>query len=156
MDWSRSAEFSADRAALLGVQDVRTVMGMHLKFAGGPKLGDRLDVDAFISQAKEYETGGDAWDTVLKLLNTAFRTHPFSTVRVAELQRWIDAGDYDRILRGDYPRRGQEPERKIGDDYADAAGYYGQQVRGAMDEISGTWDRAKEAFNSKFGQSAKK
>lgn len=147
LEWQRKAEFSADRAALLGVQDVKTAMRMHLKFAGGREYGDTLDVDAFIQQAREYETGGGAWETVLKILNTAFRTHPFSTVRVAELQRWIDAGGYDAILRGEYVRRGAEPQRPLGDDLADASGYYGQAARETFASFSESLGRARAAFD---------
>jgi Zn-dependent protease with chaperone function len=146
LEWHRKAEFSADRAALLGVQDVKTAMRMHLKFAGGREYGDTIDVDAFIAQAREYETGGGAWEAVIKILNTAFRTHPFSTVRAAELTRWIDAGSYDAILRGEYVRRGQEPERPLGDDLADASGYYGQEVRDTFSVIGDSLGRARSAF----------
>lgn len=150
LEWQRKAEFSADRAELLGVQDVRTAMRMHMKFAGGKELGDTLDVDAFIAQAREYETGGGAWETVIKILNTAWRTHPFSTVRAAELQRWVDSGEYDAILRGQYTRRGEEKQRPLGDDYADAAGYYGTQVRETFATITDSFGRARSAFDDAF------
>ena len=32
------------------------------------------------------------------MINTAFRTHPFGTVRAAELQRWVQSGEYDKIV----------------------------------------------------------
>lgn len=149
-EWSRKSEFSADRAALLGSQDRTATMRHFLKFAGGPTLGDEIDVDAFVAQAMEYETGGDAWDTVLKILNTAFRTHPFSTVRVAELQRWIESGDYDRVLRGDYPRRGDEKQRPVGPDIEDAVGYYGQAARSTFGNIGASLERARQAFDDAF------
>ena len=151
-EWQRKAEFSADRAALLGTQDRTASMGLFLKFAGGRSDEDKTDLDAFVRQAQEYETGGDAWDTVLKILNTAFRTHPFSTVRVAELQRWIDAGGYDQIIRGDYPRRGAETQRPLGEDFADAAGYYGQQARDTFGTINESIGRARQAFSDAFNR----
>jgi Zn-dependent protease with chaperone function len=156
LEWYRKAEFSADRAGLLATQDPMKSMEVFLKMAGGAGGDDTLDLDAYMVQANEYESGGGVIETVVKILATIRRTHPMNTVRAAELQRWIQSGEYDRILRGEYPRRDGENQRPLGEDYADAAGYYGQQVRGAVDELSGTWDRAKEAFNSKFGQSAKK
>ena len=39
----------------------------------------------------------------------------------AELRKWVEGGDYQRILGGDYPRRGQEHEASVGDDARDAA-----------------------------------
>jgi hypothetical protein len=77
-------------------------------------------------QAVAYETGGDAWDRILKLVNTAFREHPFNTVRAGELERWRTGGAYDLILAGTYTRRGEDgPGLK--DDFADAANYYSRQ-----------------------------
>ena len=57
-------------------------------------------------------------DIVYKVLNTLGLTHPMHTVRAAELQKWVASGDYDRILRGEYVRRGaRAKERPIGDDW---------------------------------------
>jgi Zn-dependent protease with chaperone function len=147
-EWYRKAEFSADRAGLLGTQDPKKSMEVFLKMAGGAGGDDIIDLDAFMVQAAEYEAPGNAWDTVVKVLNTAFRTHPMATVRAAELQRWVQSGEYDRILRGEYPRR--DTQRPLGDDYADAAGYYGQQARDVMSSFSNSFDRARDAFNSAF------
>lgn len=145
LEWYRKAELSSDRAGLLGLQDERTAMRMFLKMAGGGGDDDKIDVDAFMAQAAEYETGGNAWDNVLKLLNTALRDHPFNTVRAAELQRWVASGEYGEILAGNYMRRGNEGDRPLGDDYADAAGYYSKEVR---DTLGSIFDRARDAFNS--------
>ena len=126
-----------------------------LKMAGGTRPGtpaadDPLDLDTFLAQAAEYEVGGNAWDTVLKALNTALRDHPFNTVRVAELQRWVNEGAYGRIVGGDYVRRGAEPKRPLGDDYAEAADYYGEQVRAATASMRDSFNRAREAFADAF------
>jgi Zn-dependent protease with chaperone function len=145
LEWYRKAELSSDRAGLLGLQEPRTAMRMFLKMAGGGGGEDEIDVDAFMAQAAEYETGGNAWDSILKLLNTALRDHPFNTVRAAELQRWVASGEYGEIIAGNYMRRGNEGDRPLGDDYADAAGYYGKEVRETLGSI---FDRARDAFNS--------
>ena len=147
-EWYRKAEFSADRAALLGSQDPRGAMSLFLKLAGGLRYDDQIDLDAFLVQAAEYETQGDITDNVWKILNTAFRTHPFATVRAAELQRWISSGEYDRILRGEYMRRGQEP-RPLGDDYAEAGEYYRRQAKSAVDAVNDVINRARDAFNDR-------
>jgi Zn-dependent protease with chaperone function len=145
LEWYRKAELSSDRAGILGLQDLRTAMRMFLKMAGGGGGSDEIDVDAFMAQAAEYETGGNAWDNILKLLNTALRDHPFNTVRAAELQRWVTSGEYGEIVAGNYMRRGGEGDRPLGEDYADAAGYYGKEVR---DTLGSIFDRARDAFNS--------
>ena len=152
LEWYRKAEFSSDRAGLLATQDRETTMRTFLKLAGGGAGGDTLDLDAFMQQANEYENQGTAWEGVWKILNTAFRDHPFNTVRAAELQRWITSGEYDRILAGTYLRRGDEGTKPLGDDFVDAAGYYGQQTRDitnqAVDAIKQARDRFSDAFRN--------
>ena len=149
LEWYRKSEFSADRAGLLTVQDLNTVMSTEMKLAGGKEYGDTLRVDEFIRQAEQYETGGDAWDTVYKILNTVMRTHPMHTVRAAELLRWHRAGGYDKILAGDYLRRGQnDQDQPLAEDFADAANYYGQKTRETMDSFKDGFNKAKDAVSS--------
>jgi Zn-dependent protease with chaperone function len=150
MEWYRKAEFSADRAGLLVTQDLRVTASTFLKMAGGRKLDDEISVDAFLEQAATYETQGDFADRIWQVINTAFRTHPFGTVRAAELQRWVQSGDYDRIMSGDYRRRSDASAPPLSSDVEDAVGYYGEKARGAMDEIGSVLDRARDAFNSAF------
>ena len=78
------------------------------------------------------------------------RTHPFGTVRAAEIQRWVKSGEYDKILAGDYRRRSDASTPPLSDDYVDAAGYYSQQARGAVDSFNEVINRARDAFNSAF------
>jgi hypothetical protein len=118
--------------------------------AGGRDYGDQISVDAFLEQAEAYEESTDLADKVWQVINTAFRTHPFGTVRAAELQRWIRSGEYDKIIGGDYRRRADAATPPLSEDYVDAAGYYGQQARGAMDSLNEVLDRARDAFNSAF------
>lgn len=146
LEWSRKSEFSCDRAGLLTVQDLNIAMSTQMKLAGGKQGEDTLSVDAFIKQAETYETGGGAWETVLKLLNTAVRTHPFHTVRAAELLRWQKGGEYDAIISGNYLRRGSD-DRPLADDYADAAGHYGEEWRQTVNQFNDVLSRAKDAFS---------
>jgi len=149
LEWSRKAELSADRAGLLASQDPTVTMGMYLKFAGGTPGDDESSLDEFLVQAEEYEVGGHAIDGVLKVLNLLFRSHPFNTARAAELQRWQKSGAYERILAGDYQRRGDD-NRPLGDDVADAADYYGAQTRQAAASVGDVLNRARDAFNTAF------
>src|SRR5829696_5933609 len=155
LEWYRKAELSSDRAGLLGVQDNTVAMRTFLKMAGGSEGDDPMDLDEFLSQAAEYESGGNAWDAVLKVLNTAFRDHPFNTVRAAELQRWVASGEYAKILAGEYPRRGAPRDGNLGDDYVDAAGYYGRQARDAFSVLGDSLGRARDAFNETFNKGRK-
>ena len=153
LEWYRKSEFSADRAALLGTQDVRKAQSVNLKLAGGPVLDDPIDLDAFLAQAREYETMVGPWDKLWQLINTAFRTHPMATVRAGELQRWIDTGDYERILAGEYPRRGEEPP-PLADDFQAAGGYYEERARDAMNTVGDMVNRARDAFRDAWKPSA--
>ena len=118
--------------------------------AGGGAGDDEISREAFLEQAETYETQGDLADRVWQVINTAFKTHPFGTVRAAELQRWVKSGQYDAILNGDYPRRGDLGARPLSEDYVDAAGYYGNQAREAFTQVGDVLGRARDAFNSAF------
>jgi hypothetical protein len=146
LEWYRKSEFSADRAALLGTQNIRQTQSVNLKLAGGPVLDDPIDLDTFLAQAAEYETMVGPWDKVWQFINTVFRTHPFATVRAGELQRWIASGEYDRILRGEYMRRGEEPP-PLTKDFEAAGSYYGDRAREAMNTVGDVVARARDAFN---------
>jgi Zn-dependent protease with chaperone function len=152
LEWYRMSEFSADRAALLGVQDRNTVMLLEMKLAGGAEHGHPIDLDAFMAQAMEYETKGDAWDRVMQILNTVMRDHPFATVRAGELQRWIDSGGYQKTLDGEYAKRADVAANgtDFQKDFDDATEYYGAQAKAAAGKVGDVWDRAKDAFNDAF------
>jgi Zn-dependent protease with chaperone function len=145
LEWYRKSEFSADRAALLGTQDVRKAQSVNLKLAGGPELDDPIDLDSFLAQAREYETMAGPWDKVWQFINTVFRTHPFATVRAGELQRWIDSGEYERILGGEYTRRDQDPP-PLANDFRQAGNYYGDRAREAVNVVGEVMARARDAF----------
>jgi len=152
LEWYRKSELSSDRASLLAMQDRRAVMMTFLKVAGGPAHGHTIDLDAFMEQAAEYETQGDAWDKVLQVLNTVFREHPFNTVRAGELQRFIDAGRYDKIIAGEYARRSDErpSAEEVGRDFSEAGAYYGEQAKAAAAKAGEILGRAKDAFTDAF------
>ncbi len=145
LEWYRMSEFSCDRAGLLGGQDLNVAMRGFMKLAGGKATSESEEsLDEFMRQAEEYEMGS-GWDTVFKVLNTALRDHPFNTVRAAELLKWHKSGQYDAILLGTYQRR-DDHDRPLSDDYADAAGYYGEQTRSAVRQMGDMLNRAKTAF----------
>ncbi|MEO8946061.1 MAG: M48 family metallopeptidase [Gemmatimonadaceae bacterium] len=150
LEWYRKAEFSADRAGLLASQEPLDAMRMFLLFAGGKGGSDEINLDEFLAQAQQYESDTGAIDMLFKLLNVSGRTHPFNTVRAAELQRWIQAGGYDMIIGGEYATRGAPPERQLTDDYADAAGYYGDKMKGMINQVADAARRATDTMNNIF------
>ena len=73
LEWSRKSELSADRAGLLGAQDIVAAQRLDMKMAGGGRGGGfagQLNVDAFMQQAHEYAASGEGLDVVYKLLST--------------------------------------------------------------------------------------
>jgi len=88
-------------------------------------------------------------DQVYKVLNLMATTHPFWTLRVSEIRAWIEAGEYDRILRGEYPRRG-DPDPAYKEDLAAAAKAYSEGARGMMDTMADAARRMGESFMGGF------
>lgn len=149
LEWHRKSELSADRAGLLAVQDSLAAQGTLMRLAGGRDFGDASSVEAFMQQAVAYEAGGDGWDGILKLVNTAFREHPFHTVRAGELERWRAGGSYEAILGGSYARRG-DAGPGLGTDYSEAARYYSGKAGSPRSGMSDAYNRARDAFNDAF------
>jgi Zn-dependent protease with chaperone function len=111
-EWWRKAELSADRAGLLAGQDPGASLRLLMKLAGGGDLS-QVDTTAFLEQAAEYEGGGDLRDSLIKLRMRTFTTHPVPVSRAAHLRRWVDSGDYQRILSGSYPLRSDDAEASV-------------------------------------------
>jgi Zn-dependent protease with chaperone function len=134
LEWSRKAELSSDRAGLLAVQDPEIAMRAMLKMAGG---GDNheTNLQEFIQQSEEYREKGDLADQVYKILNLLGTTHPFWVLRVSEMRDWIESGEYDRILRGEYPRR-SEPDPAYQEDLREAADSYSKGAKDILDQMT--------------------
>jgi len=147
LEWFRKSELSSDRAGLLASQDPTASLRMFLKMAGGGDM-KQMDLNAFLVQAKEYEETGGAMDRVFKILNTLMASHPFNTLRAAELQRWIEGGHYDRVLRGEYTKRGKDSEdRPIEPDIDEARDHYMNEAKAAVKDVMDTAKRAAQAFS---------
>lgn len=134
LEWSRKSELSCDRAGLLTVQDPEVVMRTMLKMAGGGS-SEETSLQEFIVQAEEYKQSGDVADQVFKVLNLMATTHPFYVLRVSELRSWIESGEYDRIIRGEYARRG-EPDSALQEDMRAAAQGYAEGAKDFLDDLS--------------------
>ena len=96
-------------------------------------------------QAEEYRETGDLADQVFKVLNVLSLTHPEPVIRAAQMRNWFESGAYERIMAGDYRRRG-EPEPAYTDDVAAAAASYRESARdtfaNAQQAASGWWIRS--------------
>jgi Zn-dependent protease with chaperone function len=150
LEWFRKSELSSDRAGLLATQDAIPAMRMYLKMAGGGDMKE-MDLNEFLIQAKEYEATGGAVDRIFQILNTLDRTHPFNTLRAAELQRWIEGGNYERIIGGEYVRRGPDAEqRPIDKDIDEARDHYMKEAKAVVNDVVDSAKRAAQAFSDAF------
>jgi Zn-dependent protease with chaperone function len=100
LQWVRCAEFSCDRAALLAIQDPKVVMSVLMKLAGGsPTLAPQLNLDAFIEQAKAYDSvSAGSLGEMLQVAQTAQLTHPVPVIRAREIDRWASSAEYQAIV----------------------------------------------------------
>lgn len=109
LEWSRRAEFSADRAALLATQDVNAVAEALGKIAGYSKtLTDSINVAAVVTQADSFqEYVDDSWMAkFIKVQSMLQQTHPYTVLRVKEILSWADSDHYKKILDGEYQKLG--------------------------------------------------
>jgi Zn-dependent protease with chaperone function len=134
LEWSRAAELSCDRAAALVTRDPQAVCHALMVLAAG-EAANELNLDAFIAQGTEYSDRGSGMERLTRLFQDLRVTHPLPVRRVHMLLEWVHEGDYDRMVRGDYLRRGEEASAR---EEADAAGvFYADRIAGAF-QTAGT------------------
>lgn len=150
MEWYRKAELSSDRAGALAVQSPEVGMRVMMKFAGGGNTRE-TNLPEFIRQADEYRQTGDLADQVFKVLNLLGADHPFPVLRVAELRDWFERGEYDRILRGEYERRGSA-ERPYLEDLAAAGRSYAESAKEAFGGAADAARKVVDSFRSGFNR----
>jgi len=132
LEWMRAAELSCDRAATLAVRDPRIVCRTLMVTAGGMHA-DQLDLDAFMTQAMEYESWEDSHDRVRRFFLEIGATHSYAVRRVSEVMKWVQSGEYDRIVRGEYRRRGDDAD--VRQEAGDAMEFYAERFRSLFREV---------------------
>jgi Zn-dependent protease with chaperone function len=129
LEWSRAAELTCDRGAAVVTRQPMAVCRSLMTIAAGEAAGD-LNLDAFIAQGLDYREKGSGLERLTRLFIDLGITHPMPVRRIHELLKWVREGDYDRIVGGEYVRRGEEPPPR---EEAEAAGaHYGERVRDAF------------------------
>ena len=114
--WLRSAELTCDRAALVVAQDHKVVISTLMKLAGGsPTLSSRLNVDAFIKQAKSYdEATSSPLGWYPRNAQVSQLTHPLPVMRAREVEEWSRSKEYkDIIKRGRKYGVPEDPASKV-------------------------------------------
>jgi Zn-dependent protease with chaperone function len=101
LEWIRCAEFTCDRAALLATQNPKVVMSVLMKLAGGsPTLAPKLNLDAFIAQARAYDDiSKNELGEMVKAARTSQLTHPVPVLRAREIDLWASSKEYQKLLQ---------------------------------------------------------
>ncbi len=131
LEWSRAAELSCDRAAALVTRDPQAVSRALMVLCAG-EAADELNLNAFVAQGMEYEEKGSGLERLTKMLQDLNLTHPMPVRRVRMLLDWVQAGEYDRIVRGEYLRRGEEPS--AGEEASSAGTHYSERIGDAIQQ----------------------
>jgi Zn-dependent protease with chaperone function len=149
LEWSRKAELSCDRAGILAVQDPEPGLRVMLKFAGG--TSGEASLGEFIRQSDEYRETGDLADQVFKVLNLLDMTHPFPVLRVAEQRSWFESGAYERIMAGEYRRRGEAPG-PYAEDVAEASKSYSESAKETFGQAADAARKVMDGFRAGFNR----
>ena len=147
LEWYRAAELSSDRAATLVNRDPLVTCRTLMVLAGGA-ASRKLDLDAFIRQAGEYEDWSSGWDKLNRLRSELFLTHSYPVRRVKEVTAWVRSGDYDRIAAGEYPTRDQHAD--AGKEAGEAVEFYKERFRKIFNEFGG--EKAQERVADAAGK----
>ena len=152
LEWFRAAELSADRAATLVNRDPLVTSRTLMVIAGGA-ASRKLNLDAFLKQAAEYEEWEPGWDKLSRLRLEIAQTHAFPVRRVSQLMKWVRSGDYDRVINGEYRKRSEpvDPRAEAGD----AVDHYAERFRelfreagagvaNAGDKVAGVADKLSD------------
>lgn len=126
-EWSRKAELSCDRAALLATQNLDKLASALGKLAGFSKnLTEPFNLKAIREQAHEYQEV-DGSSIFLKLIKVALlseRTHPHTVIRIDEIYKWAESKEYNQIITGNYRRLTSNPVKTLAPPLETPAGLF--------------------------------
>lgn len=99
--WSRRAEFSADRAAVVYTGNPEIVKKALLRVHGGPlSITENINMDAYVEQSEEFDENSSetAFGKLLTTYLVMDRSHPFGTERIKEIIKWGNSAQYRMVL----------------------------------------------------------
>jgi Zn-dependent protease with chaperone function len=104
--WFRAAEYSADRAAVLILEDPEPLALCLSRLAGVPRrFEEEFQIRLFVEQAKNYDEKATFWTDLVTSGMGAFLTHPEPAKRVGAILEWAESAEYRAILKGRYLTR---------------------------------------------------
>jgi Zn-dependent protease with chaperone function len=132
MEWGRATELSADRAAAIVTRDPLVVCRTLMSLAAGAMV-DELDLDTFMRQGLDYTEKGGGLERLTRLMLDLGVTHPLPVKRAHELMAWVRSGEFDRVVGGEYPRRGDPVDPRA--DGGEAVSFYAERVRDGFRDV---------------------
>jgi Zn-dependent protease with chaperone function len=143
-EWRRKAELSADRAALLVVDDLNPVMQTMMKLAGGSsRYAHECNLEEFIHQSESYrDLDRDNLNQLYKFLiynggNGTFLSHPFPVERLHYLRDWVSSDNYRQIRQGNYRRSAAKSSANVNSEEKEAeVEVLRQQIEALQAEIN--------------------
>jgi Zn-dependent protease with chaperone function len=148
-EWRRKAELSADRAALLVMDDLNTVMSTMMKISGGSnKYAHECSLQEFIQQSEKYQAlDEDGLNQVYKFLNYngaqgMMLSHPFPVERVHYLRTWAVSEEYQQIRQGNYQ---QTPATGAVNVKVETPENEAEKLRQQLEELQREIDRLKKS-----------
>jgi Zn-dependent protease with chaperone function len=162
LEWFRAAELSSDRAATLVNRDPLVTCRTMMVLASGVR-SSKLNLDAFLQQANDYEEWSSGWDKLMRMRVDLRLTHSRPVRRVKEIMAWVQSGEYDRIADGEFPTRDQQADarREAGEAYEHykerfrrifsefGADNVGEKVVDAQGKVAGAAERVADWLKPK-------
>jgi Zn-dependent protease with chaperone function len=149
LEWFRAAELSCDRAATLVNRDPLVTSRTLMVIAGGA-ASRKLNLEAFLRQANEYEEWEPGWDKINRVRVELAQTHAFPVRRVSELMKWVRSGDFDRVMGGEYVRRGDPIDVRV--ETGEAVDHYAERFRQLFKEAGAGVASAGDKFADAAGK----
>lgn len=153
-EWNRKSELTADRAELLATQDEKPSYNILMKMAGAEDLG-QVNLNEFFLQAQEYEDQKSLLDSLHKILNQVWMTHPYPVIRLQELKAWASSGAYQAILDGNYLKRDLVKE-DVQEDLKGGYDYYRETLKTTDDPIFKFVNNVGEGLERAMGELGEK
>jgi hypothetical protein len=105
-----------------------------------------------MAQAMDYESWDDPSDRVRRFFNEIGQTHTYAVKRVSEVMRWVQSGEYDRIVRGEYRTRDREAD--VREEAGDAMEFYAERFRAMFKDVGDNLTTMGSQLGGLAGQAA--
>ena len=91
--WSRKAEYTSDRGAVLACRDPRAAVNALAKVAVGKELFEKLDIDNLFNQKMNID------EDAISKLSESLSTHPYIINRIHEMNKFYKSAEYSNLTK---------------------------------------------------------